>query len=71
MAKGGLVSIGNPETGYCPACNKGILEPAEICVEANKECVDYCGGCPQECRTSGELIDGIICPKCGYISTDI
>ena len=62
------MSIGNPDRGYCPACGKGIMEPASICDHYKKWAKDECDGCTDDCE---KVIEGAKCNKCGYITKDI
>ncbi len=61
------MSIGNPDKGYCPACGKGITEPATICDHYKKWTFDECNGCSGDCEDAKE---GVKCPRCGFLAKD-
>lgn len=56
----------NPDGYNCPACHRGLLEPADYCPvnreECSKDCPDY-----EYCF---EAQDGVKCNRCDYIARD-
>lgn len=63
------MSIGNPDIGYCPACGKGILEPAEIC-HRDRTPTQCAYPCDMKASDCGFYQEGVYCSKCGYIGFD-
>lgn len=53
--------------GSCPACGKGITEPAEWCPHTDQECE------PNMCPVSEgcfSAVAAVKCPKCGWIKKE-
>jgi len=54
-------------SGMCPACGKGITEPADWCPEYSRECEsDHCL-IGEKC---GQMLPAVKCPRCGWIQKE-
>jgi hypothetical protein len=55
------------QAGMCPACGKGITEPADWCPEYSIECF------PSHCLAGekcGQMVPAVRCPRCGWIKKE-
>lgn len=58
----------NDKRGACPQCGRGLLQPAQMCVQYKEQCVANCDDTPEDCKVMGMLVDAVQCPICEYIA---